>query len=153
MKFPVLKSVLLSISSFIFIVGLSVGWVYLQRQSVQNESQLINETGDSNTSLEVSEIMETPTERYIARPDRVKVVFEQWDYTRFRLQTNDVVLEGELNTERGYGDDLDATVYILNWMKPANEQILYVRLTAEPGYLYELDKYRNIINSVRLTLE
>lgn len=93
------------------------------------------------------------TERYYAQVDRVKVVFEQWDYTRYRLQTNDLVREGELNTERGFENDPDATVYVLNWQKSEGEQIRYVRLTAEPTFLYALDGYQNIIRSGRLVLE
>ena len=34
---------------------------------------------------------------------------------------------GNLNTERGYGKDDDATVYILNFDKPESEQTRFVR--------------------------
>lgn len=94
-----------------------------------------------------------PTERYSAQVDRVKVLFEQWDYTRYRLQTNELVREGAMNSERGFGDDPDATVYVLNWDKPEGEQIRYVRLTAEPGRLYALDGYGELIKAGRLVLE
>jgi hypothetical protein len=94
-----------------------------------------------------------PTERYSAQVDRVKVIFEQWDYTRYRLQTNELVREGEMNSVRGFGDDPDATVYILNWRAPEGEQMRYVRLTAEPERLYTLDGYQNIIKSGALILE
>ena len=79
------------------------------------------------------------TERYSARVDRVDVVFEHTDYTRYRLMTNGAVREGELNTERGFGDDPDATVYVLNWQRPEGEQIRYVRFTNEPDRIYVLD--------------
>lgn len=102
--------------------------------------------GESNQSL-------LPTERYSAQVDRVKVIFEQWDYTRYRLQTNELVREGEMNSERGFGDDADATVYVLNWQAPEGEQIRYVRLTAEPERLYALDGYQNLIKSGPLVLE
>ena len=93
------------------------------------------------------------TERYAARVDRVNVVFEHKDYTRYRLTTNELVREGELNTERGFEDDIDATVYVLNWQKPEGEQMYYVRLTAEPNRLYALDGERKILRGSALTLE
>lgn len=88
-----------------------------------------------------------PTERYGARVDRVDVTFEQWEYTQYRLMTNGLVRQGELNTERGYGDDENATVYVLNWQKPEGEQIRYVRLTDEPNSLYLLDSAGEIVKS------
>lgn len=93
------------------------------------------------------------TERYSARVDRVDVVFEHRDYTKYRLTTNDLVREGALNTERGYGDDPDATVYVLNWQQPEGEQIRYVRFTAEPGRVYVLDGNGEPIPGSALVLE
>ncbi len=91
------------------------------------------------------------TERYSARVDRVEVIFEQADYTHYRLQTNGLVREGDLNTERGYENDPDATVYVLNWQQPVGQQIRYVRLTAEPNHLYYLDNENRRIESSMLT--
>lgn len=91
-------------------------------------------------------------ERYSARVDRVDVVFEQRDYMRYRLTTNGLVREGELNTERGFGDDIDATVYVLNWQQPEGEQMRYVRLTSQPGILYLLDSNQEIVWGSALTL-
>jgi heat shock protein HslJ len=93
------------------------------------------------------------TERYTARVDRVEVVFEHRDYTTYRLKTNDLVRTGELNTERGFKDDVDATVYVLNWQKPEGEQIRYVRLTSEPTKLYALDGNQEIIQGSKLVLD
>lgn len=93
------------------------------------------------------------SERFSAVVDRVSVVFEQKEYTSYRLITNGLVREGELNTERGFEDDTDATVYVLNWQKPEGEQMLYVRLTAEPDTLYALDGKRRILNGSALTRE
>jgi hypothetical protein len=95
----------------------------------------------------------TVTERYRARVDRVNVVFEQVDYTRFRLQTNGLVRTGELNTERGFKDDAVATVYVLNWQKPEGERMYYVRLTTDPTHLFVLDSERKIIQGSALTLQ
>lgn len=93
------------------------------------------------------------TERYSARVDRVDVVFEHKNFTEYRLTTNGLVREGELNTERGFEDDPDATVYLLNWQRPEGEQMYYVRLTNEPKKLYVLDSNRERIMSGVLTLE
>jgi hypothetical protein len=93
------------------------------------------------------------TERYSARIDRVDVVFQQKDYTSYRLITNGAVREGELNTERGFEDDPDATVYVLNWQKPEAQQMLYVRFTVEPTKLYLLDSERRVVKGSVLTKE
>lgn len=131
--------------------------VLLRNQMVVEQVPVVPAVVDTEviTPAEPVEVqaVSLPTERYSAQVDRVKVIFEQWDYTRYRLQTNELVREGEMNTERGFGDDLDATVYVLNWQTPVGEQIRYVRLTAEPGYLYALDSDHNIIKSGRLVLE
>jgi hypothetical protein len=50
------------------------------------------------------------TERYRGVTDEGLVVFEHMNYTSYRLTRNGLVEEGALNTERGYGDDVDATV-------------------------------------------
>ena len=105
----------------------------------------------TSTIISVSEV--NTTERFSAQVDRVVVVFEQWDYMRYRLQTNNLVRVGELNTERGFENDRDATVYILNWQKPMGEQIRYVRLTAEPTNLYILDNENKLIRGSQLKLQ
>ena len=118
---------------------------YLSERSVE-------EFGTVDTEL-VSTELDKPTERYRARVDRVQVQFEHWDSTRYRLQTNDLVREGEMNSERGYETDPDATVYVLNWQKPIGEHIRYVRLTAEPTALYILNSKNKIVLGSKLTLE
>lgn len=91
------------------------------------------------------------TERYVGQIDRVSVIFEHSDYTSYRLSTNDIVREGQLNTERGYKDDSDATVYVLNWRLPEGEQLRYVRLTDIPEKLFLLDTEQNVVSSSVLT--
>ena len=93
------------------------------------------------------------TERYSAQVDRVKVVFEHMNFTSYRLVTNGLVREGELNTERGFKDDIDATVFVLNWQKPEEQQTRYVKLTSEPNKLYLLDGAGERIISGALILE
>ncbi|MES2966511.1 MAG: hypothetical protein V4668_01835 [Patescibacteria group bacterium] len=105
----------------------------------------LRETNEEKT------VNQPATERYEARVDRVNVIFEQWDYRRFRLQTNDLIREGDMNSERGFENDTDASVYVLNWQKPEGEHIRYVRLTAEPDSLYVLDSDNKIIKGSKLT--
>lgn len=96
-----------------------------------------------------------PTERYSARVDRIEVVFEHWDYTSYRFTTGGgYVQEGELNTERGFGDDPDATLYVLNWRKHEGERIYFVRLRNDPTHIYNV-RYdtQEIIKGSALTLE
>lgn len=112
------------------------------------------DSGVVDTSIKDPVWEEGPaTERYAARVDRVDVVFEHKDYTTYRLQTNGLVRTGELNTERGFKDDVDATVYVLNWQKPEGEQVRYVRLTSEPTKLYVLDSNQEIIQGSPLALD
>ncbi len=96
---------------------------------------------------------EAATERYTARVDRVEVVFEHWDYTKFRLQTNDLIREGELQRERGFDTDPDATVYVLYAQKPIGEQIRYVRLTTQPTVLFMLGSDNKIIIGSKLQVQ
>ncbi len=129
----------------IAIFTIAVG-VMLLDSSIQKSTQV-----DPVVS-EVTNVKSSATERYAARVDRVDVVFEQWEYTKYRLTTNGMVREGELNSERGYGDDVNATVYVLNWQKPEGEQMRYVRLTEDPTHLFILDGNREIIQGSALTL-
>ena len=62
--------------------------------------------------------MTNPSEIFAGTIDGNSIVFEQKEYTKYRLEINGKVSEGELNTERGFGDDIDATIYVLNWNKP-----------------------------------
>ena len=131
-------------------VGLCVGgYVWFQ---VLDQAAVSSEM--SKVEAEVSEdAARVYTERFRARVDRVDVVFEQSDYTHYLLQTNGLVREGDLNTERGFEDDSDATVYVLNWQKPEGEQLRYVRLTAEPDRLYFLDTENHIVRGSVLMRE
>ena len=93
------------------------------------------------------------TERYRAQVDRVAVIFEHKDFTSYRLVTNGRVREGQLNTERGYENDEDATVFVLDWQKSEGEQMRYVKFTNEPGRLYLLDSAGQKIEGSVLLLD
>jgi uncharacterized protein YxeA len=146
------------ILSLIAVVALLVAAFYAFNAYIYNEKQapasnaVVESKTDVAQEAPVLEAIEF-TERYAAQVDRVAVVFEHKDYTRYRLTTNGLVREGELNTERGFEDDIDATVYVLNWQQPEGEQMFYVRLTAEPDRLYALDGERKILRGSALILE
>lgn len=82
-----------------------------------------------------------------------EIVFRQQDGTRYELTMDKVERRGDLNTERGWQADADATVYILNWQRPVDEQLVFVRTTATPKVLTLLDASRNLSEPlVTLTL-
>jgi hypothetical protein len=85
----------------------------------------------------------TPTEVYRGTDSAGdEIIFKQQDYTRYELTFEKLERRGDLNTERGWQDDADATVYILNWQRPADEQLVFVRTTAAPNVLTLLDASR-----------
>jgi hypothetical protein len=56
--------------------------------------------------------------------------------------SNTIYKDASLNTERGYEKDPDATVYILDWEKPENDQRYFVRSTGKDGEVFEIDPDR-----------
>ncbi len=52
---------------------------------------------------------------------------------------------GKFNTERGFKEDIDATVFILNYDKPENEQLYFVYFSNNPNILYRLDSLKKEI--------
>lgn len=80
------------------------------------------------------------------------------DFQKFRLHekkqgTDKVItIEGNLNTERGFENDPDATVYILNHDKPADQQRFFVRSTGNDNELKALDKNRKLLPEGQNTL-
>jgi copper homeostasis protein (lipoprotein) len=65
-----------------------------------------------------------------------KTLFNKTKLTDDTLRS--IKMEGNLNTERGYEKDENATVYILNWDKPDNLQRLFVRSTGNDKQLFEI---------------
>ncbi len=89
-------------------------------------------------------MLEAPTERFVGTIDDVLTVFEHKDFTSYTLIEAGVSVSGELNTERGYGDDIDATVFVLDWQKPEAEQKYFVRLTGSTE-IQRLDENRELL--------
>jgi len=105
------------------------------------------------TTPEVEQVTPVVTEQYQGLIGTTTTVFEHIDYVEYRYVEGDVVRTGELNTERGFGDDPDATVYVLDWEKPEPEQLRFVRLTAEPDTLYQVTEATNLVPNWSLTLQ
>ncbi len=122
-------------------VGRSV-YVHYDKNTRQIGEWMKDFTGEANY-----------TERYSGQVDRVKVIFEHFNFITYRLVTNGQVRSGELNTERGYKDDVDATVYVLDWQKEEVNQLRYVRLTSEPGKLYLLNSDGDLVAGSVLNIE
>jgi uncharacterized protein len=96
----------------------------------------------------------TPTEIY-KRTDASgqTMIFEQQDYTKYRLTIDGKVTVGDLNTERGWKDDIDATVFVLNWKESEEKQLVFVRKTGVAGAVSQLDaKREELVPSVILKL-
>lgn len=93
------------------------------------------------------------TERFAGMVNGTQIIFEDADYTRYRMAVNNIVTEGELNTERGYGTDTDATVYVLDWKMSAPTQRYFVRFTKDPSHLQILDGNRGIVPGALLQAE
>ncbi len=60
---------------------------------------------------------------------------------------NEFVKEGNFNTERGFGNDNDATVFILNWDKPQSEQSYYMYNSNDTETLHVLSPAKKLIDS------
>ncbi|PTR12121.1 hypothetical protein C8K11_10343 [Novosphingobium sp. GV055] len=79
-------------------------------------------------------------------PDGRPIRFEDHG-TRYRLRLHGHVREGDLNTERGWKSDPDATLYVLDWQGPAAQQTRLVRRTGKRDVLF-LDSHDNIARPV-----
>jgi hypothetical protein len=85
-------------------------------------------------------------------PDVKTILCMSADYTRFRLAEKNTVgpamtritESGHMNTERGYGNDENATVYILNDDQAGKWQFIMVRRTGSDNLLL-CDSSRKII--------
>lgn len=87
---------------------------------------------------------ETPTERFSGIINGESIMFQHADYVQYMLVRGNESRTGELNTERGFGDDMNATVYVL-YSDDGLELEKFVRLTNNPGTLYRLndEQYKN----------
>jgi membrane-bound inhibitor of C-type lysozyme len=129
-------------------IGGYIGYTYAPVNIVEVESVAI----DSPTAIPEIPTYSEPTERYIGIINGSEVIFEHTNYTSYKLAKDGVMTAGELNTERGYKDDDDATVFILDWQKPVQEQSYFVKLSATPTTLQALTSDRTINSTSVLEL-
>jgi hypothetical protein len=87
--------------------------------------------------------LENRTEAFAGEVNRQMVVFEHRDYTFYRLTEGSDVTQGVMNTEKGFEQDVNATLYILNSDKPESEQRYFVRYSN--GRFVMLDPQRQKI--------
>jgi uncharacterized protein YxeA len=132
--------VLTGVFALLFVVAAAL-WVY--------KAEVLDKGNVTDQQYSFTE----PSERFTGSINGDSIIFEEKDYTKYHLTINGKVAQGPLNTERGYGDDIDATVYILDWNKPESEQKYFVRLTKDQKHIQELDNNRKIIPGALLVRE
>ncbi|KFD80617.1 hypothetical protein DA89_2046 [Vibrio paracholerae] len=68
----------------------------------------------------------------------------------YRMSVDGQVTLGELNTERGFEQDENASLFILNWRQPEIEQIKWVKLSSDHQRLVLVDKDGKLDTAVTL---
>jgi hypothetical protein len=87
---------------------------------------------------------EAPSEIFVGEINGAHIKFEHWNYTRFRFTERNRITLGALNTERGFQDDEDATLFIMNFDKPEAERRYLVRHSDGTVALLEADAQRSL---------
>jgi len=130
------------------VVGESADCVFLSGERCEEWALFRGEcaiTGLTNPGLFVA----TETYKGMNAGDKT-VVFAHQDYTRYRLNIGDVVSGGQLNTQRGWQDDIDATVFVLNWQATDDEQILFVKKTDSDSLTQVNSNRTELVPAVKL---
>ncbi len=68
----------------------------------------------------------------------------------YRMSIDGQVTMGELNTERGFNHDENASLFILNWQKPESEQIKFVKLSKDYSVLVMVNANGQLDNTATL---
>lgn len=68
----------------------------------------------------------------------------------YRMSVDGQVTLGELNTERGFNHDENASLFILNWQQPESEQIKFVRLSKNYSVLFGVNANGELDNTATL---
>ena len=113
-----------------------------EERSAGNRNAAVDQSSES-------EAWELPTERFSGMVKGTEVIFEHLNYSTYRLTVANDVTEGEMNTERGFEDDPNATLYVLNHDRPAAEQAYFVRYSN--GEFWMLDEDRRPMKKARFT--
>ncbi|WP_374907476.1 hypothetical protein [Shewanella xiamenensis] len=69
---------------------------------------------------------------------------------RYRMTVDGLATFGELNTERGFEQDENASLFILNWQQPEAEQIKFVKLSKDHSVLVRVDANGQLDNTAIL---
>lgn len=93
------------------------------------------------------------TEEYFGVLDGKNTTLTITSYIAYALSEEGAVAlrTGEVNTERGFGDDENATVYVLDYKKGEKEQTRFVRLSNDPTKLFLLENGGTKISTTALT--
>jgi hypothetical protein len=81
------------------------------------------------------------TEEYFGVLDGKNTTLTITNYTTYALSEEGAVAlrTGEVNTERGFGNEENATVYVLDYTKVEKEQTRFVRLSNDPTKIFLLN--------------
>jgi hypothetical protein len=118
----------------VIILSISFSFCSSDKSNLKQEKEA---TGSNTKTPEPS------TEIFRGTSNNVNIIFAHTNYTHYRITEGGKITEGNLNTERGFENDDDATVYILDYDKPENQQKFFVRMT--DGRIMMLDSNRKII--------
>jgi len=93
------------------------------------------------------------TEEYFGVLDGKNITLTITDYTTYALSEEGAVAlrTGEVNTERGFGDDENATVYVLDYTKVEKKQTRFVRLSNDSTKIFLLENGGTKISTIALT--
>ncbi|MGL5335313.1 MAG: hypothetical protein ACRC9R_04065, partial [Enterovibrio sp.] len=69
---------------------------------------------------------------------------------KYRMSVDGLITQGELNTERGFEQDENATLFILNWKQPKANQIRFVKLSKDHSVLVRIGANGLLDKSVTL---
>lgn len=130
----------------LLVIGLAIG---CQSPSNKDTSPWDSETPD--TTRTDTPDWSNPTEVFTGSANDALIRFEHLNYTRYRLVIALDTTKGNLNTERGYNDDEDATLYILEDPATQGTSWHFVRMTS--GDILMLDRNRNVLPDTEFTRE
>jgi hypothetical protein len=93
-----------------------------------------------------------PTQTFQGTVNGTTWTFEHNHYSEFRLQRGEQTEIGDMNTERGWQDDMNATVYVLHPNAKADLQLLLVRSTGTTALMLLNDQRQLVEPRVTLCL-
>jgi hypothetical protein len=113
------------------------------KQTEQSEENLADTTHNKQEQALKPDPWSNPSETFTGTANDVRIKFQHKDYTSYRLITGVDTTEGTLNTERGFQNDEDATLYILYYDK--QDSVLWHFARMSDGMILMLDKDRNVL--------